>query len=231
MTGRLTYANVVATIALFIALGGASYAAVKLPKSSVGTKQIKKNAITAAKLKKNAVATAKIKDEAVTAAKIKKGTLTGAQINASTLGPVPVAEYATTATVASSLAPSEPWHEVGAPGEPGFLNNWENVGTPTPTAAFYKDKAGTVHLRGEVKGPPANSDKAIFILPPGFRPTPKVDFIFTGYCIAGEFCGPPFSERIDVLGGDYEIPEASGVVTAGTAKLVSLNGIAFRAES
>ena len=34
---RLSYANVVATLALFIALGGASYAAVTLPHDSVGT--------------------------------------------------------------------------------------------------------------------------------------------------------------------------------------------------
>lgn len=34
--GKLTYANVMATIAVFIALGGASYAAIKLPKNSVG---------------------------------------------------------------------------------------------------------------------------------------------------------------------------------------------------
>src|SRR4051794_38904243 len=106
MTRRLSYANVMATVAVFIALGGASYAAFKLPKNSVGTKQIKKNAVTPAKLKKNAVTTAKIKDEAVTAAKVAKGTLTGAQINASTLGPVPVADSAKTADVATSLPPS-----------------------------------------------------------------------------------------------------------------------------
>jgi hypothetical protein len=48
--GKLTYANVMATIAVFIALGGASYAAIKLPKNSVGTKQLKKGAVTPAKL-------------------------------------------------------------------------------------------------------------------------------------------------------------------------------------
>ena len=47
---RLTYANVVATLALFIALGGGAYAAMQLPKNSVGTKQIKKGAVTPAKL-------------------------------------------------------------------------------------------------------------------------------------------------------------------------------------
>lgn len=51
MRPKLSYANVIATIAIFIALGGASYAALKLPKNSVGTKQIKKNAVNSAKVK------------------------------------------------------------------------------------------------------------------------------------------------------------------------------------
>ncbi|MCW2983823.1 MAG: hypothetical protein JWR63_1393 [Conexibacter sp.] len=42
---RLTYANVVATMALFIALGGTSYAAIKLPHNSVGAEQIKTGAV------------------------------------------------------------------------------------------------------------------------------------------------------------------------------------------
>jgi hypothetical protein len=57
LRGKLTYANVMATIAVFIALGGASYAAVKLPKNSVGTEQLKKGAVTATKLSKTARAT------------------------------------------------------------------------------------------------------------------------------------------------------------------------------
>ena len=51
LRGRLTYANVMATAAVFIALGGASYAATQLPKNSVGTKQLKKNAVNSAKVK------------------------------------------------------------------------------------------------------------------------------------------------------------------------------------
>jgi hypothetical protein len=47
---RLTYANVVSTICLFILLGGAAYAAEALPKNSVGTKQLKNGAVTEAKL-------------------------------------------------------------------------------------------------------------------------------------------------------------------------------------
>jgi hypothetical protein len=50
MRPKLTYANVMATIAVFIALGGASYAATQLPKNSVGTKQLKNGAVTKQKI-------------------------------------------------------------------------------------------------------------------------------------------------------------------------------------
>lgn len=42
--------NHIALLALFIALGGTSYAALSLPANSVGTRQIKKHAVTASKL-------------------------------------------------------------------------------------------------------------------------------------------------------------------------------------
>jgi hypothetical protein len=47
---RLTYANVVATLALFVALGGGAYATFSLPANSVGTKQLKDRAVTPNKL-------------------------------------------------------------------------------------------------------------------------------------------------------------------------------------
>src|SRR5436305_10451068 len=40
IASRLTYANVLATLALFAALGGASYAALAIPANSVGTRQL-----------------------------------------------------------------------------------------------------------------------------------------------------------------------------------------------
>jgi hypothetical protein len=57
---QLTFANVTAVIALFVALGGGAYAATSLPKNSVGAKQIKANAVTSAKIKNGAVTAAKI---------------------------------------------------------------------------------------------------------------------------------------------------------------------------
>lgn len=64
---RMTYANVVASLALFIALGGVSYAAVKLPKNSVGVTQIKKSAVTGAKVKDGSLTGADVKNRSLTA--------------------------------------------------------------------------------------------------------------------------------------------------------------------
>lgn len=66
---RPSYANVIATLALFIALGGAAVAA-GLPKNSVGPNQIKRGAVTAAKIRKNAITPGKIKAGAVTPGKL-----------------------------------------------------------------------------------------------------------------------------------------------------------------
>lgn len=66
---HLTYANVIATLALFLALGGGvAWAAGK-----IGSKGLKANAVTAGKIKRNAVTNAKIRGNAVTAPKIKAG--------------------------------------------------------------------------------------------------------------------------------------------------------------
>jgi hypothetical protein len=53
--GRLTYANVMATIAVFVALGGTSVAAVSLKRNSVGTSQIKNSSVTSADVKNNSL--------------------------------------------------------------------------------------------------------------------------------------------------------------------------------
>jgi hypothetical protein len=55
---RPSPALVVSVIALSVALGGTSYAAIVLPANSVGTKQIKKNAVTSAKVKNGSLLSA-----------------------------------------------------------------------------------------------------------------------------------------------------------------------------
>lgn len=53
---RPSPALVVAVIALFVALGGTSYAALRLPKNSVGTAQLKRGAVTKGKIAKKTIA-------------------------------------------------------------------------------------------------------------------------------------------------------------------------------
>ncbi len=54
---RLTYANVIATLALFFALAGGAVAATQIPNGSVGTPQLKREAVTPAKLSRAAKTT------------------------------------------------------------------------------------------------------------------------------------------------------------------------------
>jgi hypothetical protein len=56
----LTYANVMATIAVFIALGGGAYAVSKAAKNSVVTKSIKNDAVTTKKIRDLAVDATKV---------------------------------------------------------------------------------------------------------------------------------------------------------------------------
>lgn len=111
MRPRLTYANVMAAIAVFIALGSGAYAANQLPKNSVGSPQIKKNAVKTGDIARNAVRVGKLDKEAVKAGKIAKNAITtnrlrdnaviGAKVNESTLGTVPDAANAERAGVAA----------------------------------------------------------------------------------------------------------------------------------
>lgn len=93
LRGKLSYANAMATIAVFIALGGAAYASTVLPKNSVGAKQLRKGAVTAAKIKKGAV----------NASKVRTNSLTGSQIDESKLGTVPTAGFASNAAAVGGV--------------------------------------------------------------------------------------------------------------------------------
>lgn len=93
--GRLrpSPAMVVAFIALFVAIGGSSYAVTRLPAKSVGAKQIRTGAVRTVHIARNAV----------TGAKIKNASITGADIKMSSLAGVPSAAAATHAGAAAGL--------------------------------------------------------------------------------------------------------------------------------
>jgi hypothetical protein len=149
-----SYANVVATVALFLAVsGGVVYAASTLGKNSVKNKNIAANAVKARNLAKNAVktkslaansvTTAKIKKEAVTSSKVKKASLNRTDLATGTLAGLQVAE-------------------VSAAAVPGL--NVEPIGGTlvplTGTAVFTPLAGKSYELLVEVKGNPIDANGA-----------------------------------------------------------------------
>ena len=63
---RLTYANVMATVAVFLALGGVSYAAVSLPRGSVGREQLRKDSVTKSRIARKSVGRSELRRRGVT---------------------------------------------------------------------------------------------------------------------------------------------------------------------
>ena len=215
--GKLTYANVIATIALFVALGGASYAAVKLPKNSVGTKQIKNKSITGAKIAAGAV----------TGEKVAPGSIGGPALNLSSIGTVPSAAHATSAAQATNAAHATSAdtatraatagraEAVPAPEALHVVTNFEPGCSATATGTlgpvgFYKDAFGEVHLVGSTFCTAENTDA--FVLPPGFRP-------------ATEILQPTVGDA-KAIGELLVLP--SGVVRAFDSKNATLFGVSFR---
>jgi hypothetical protein len=70
---------VIALAALFVALSGASYAAIKT--NAVGAKQIKTNAVRAAEIKDGVVGTAEAADGSLTGADVSDGSIGSADVN------------------------------------------------------------------------------------------------------------------------------------------------------
>lgn len=92
---RLTYANVVATLALFLAIGGgAAFAATNLAKNSVGPKAIRANAVGPAKIKAGAVTNEKLANGAVTGTKLAAGAVGASQLTAGAVGSTQLANGA-----------------------------------------------------------------------------------------------------------------------------------------
>jgi hypothetical protein len=94
---HLTFSNVIALLALFVALGGAAYAGSKINGQSIVNKSI-----GGGKLKNETITANKIKKGTITSAQIAPGSIDSTQINISTLTTVPSAQTATTATTATS---------------------------------------------------------------------------------------------------------------------------------
>jgi hypothetical protein len=188
---------------------------------------------------RNSVKANDIAKNAVTGKKVKNNSLTGADVVESKLGTVPSAttagsadtagsaNTANTASTANELAPSEGWHEVGAPGEPPFENGCSHATTGSADreyerVAFFKDKLGIVHLKGVFQCP--GSDIVAFRLPPGYRPADHRFIVESAWNPTANALVPLF------INGAGTAPNGTqdGAIGATTAKM-GLDGVTFRA--
>lgn len=96
---KLSYSNVIASIALFVALGGAAVAA-GLPRHSVGPNQLKRGAVTTGAIRKAAVTAGKLAPKSVVSGKLGPNSITPGNLGN---GVVTSAKIAAGAVIASSI--------------------------------------------------------------------------------------------------------------------------------
>jgi hypothetical protein len=236
-------------LALVIALSGSAYAVTALPRGSVGSVQIRDGAVARRDL---APALAR----AITPARAGVAGPAGARGEAGPPGPRgevgPPGPAATLAGVPAggalagtypnpSLAPGDPLHVIGAPGEPAFATSpapWRAYGGGFAPPAFFRDRSGVVHLTGlacieDVLTPGDQCyggtftlpDVPIVVLPPGHRPAERLLFVQASF----HGNGPAhLRTRVDVLPdgrvlayGDANSPGAIG------GAFMTLTGISF----
>lgn len=149
---RLTYANVMSSIAVFLVIGGgAAFAA--LGKNTVGTKQLKNNAVTAAKIKKEAVASGKIKNGAVVNGKLGSGAVSTDKIVDSAVtsgkladGAATTGKIANDAVTAGKLSPGERSEAFVAEEPSGTVEFQKSLFEPPTTVVTLNVPAGAQYV-------------------------------------------------------------------------------------
>jgi hypothetical protein len=145
---RPTYANVVSTIALFLALGGATALAVnQLPEKSVGAKQLRPGAVTADKIRKNAVTSPKLEALAVKSGKLANGAVKEAKLaNASVTNQKLAADAVSTEKIAQGAVMGSQVDEASLSKVPSASNadNATFAESANPVAFAAVDQEGNV---------------------------------------------------------------------------------------
>jgi hypothetical protein len=118
---RLTFANVVSSTALFVALGGSAYAVGALPANSVGRPQLRENAVGANAIAAGSVGASELKPQAVTSHSLAEGS-----VGLTALDPTVRLQLARGTSAARSIQ--------GTPGATGAAGPRGPAGAPGPGA-------------------------------------------------------------------------------------------------
>lgn len=213
---------VVALLALFVALGGTGYAALKLPKNSVGTKQLQRGAVTGPKIKDNSITGADI-----TESKLGPVPVAGGAFNSAKLGGVAASDYVRRGDLQpESLRLVQPTDgsdcvdhaDVFCSGAVQGLGNyvWHNYDHGYAAVGYRKDSGGWVHLEGVVDG--GQAGRRIFTLPDGYRPPYHGESTDDLHEFPALQCGATNVTWVDI--------QPDGGVRGGSACL-TLDGITF----
>ena len=140
---------VVALVALFVALGGGAYAALKLPANSVGAAQLKKNAVTPAKLS------------------------LAAKASLSTPGPTGARGLEGPRGEAGPRGDSGPQGDTGPKGDTGpagpgaTILNWDEAASASPVAKTIGTVLGVTFSAECVLPVAGEAETKVFVLPAG----------------------------------------------------------------
>jgi hypothetical protein len=228
---RVSYANVTATLALFVALGGVTYAAVNLPRDSVRSKQIKEDAVKASEQAPDSVDGSNLIDGSVSAGDLGEGSvgslsIADGAVGSNELGPDSVTSGKITdgSVAPGDLAPDQ------AAVAPTLANcdgglAW-GIGGGGSAPGYWMDAHRVVHLQGAVAcSGNAAEGGAIFSMPQAYRPQIQSTVA-----------------RFGVLGGGTALAQVAVITTPTDAVLVydapndsavddfvNLDGITYRA--
>jgi len=227
LRAQLTYANVAATLAVFLALAGGSAYALE-GRNTVDSGDIINGEVRKRDLRAGAVTSAKIRDR---------------HVRARDLAPAEAFHVLG--------QPGEPALLNGGQGDCLWQSRATATELPFNAPSFYKDPYGVVHLAGAltvVDGPGGDGvcdvegdadDERIFVLPPGYRPARIEVHVVQGGpadSIDGEdsvLIGP----ARDVVAGGETLPAGTVSVSGdpngieSTSGTYFLDGITFRAAT
>jgi hypothetical protein len=144
LVGRLSYANVMATIAVFLALGGGAYAL--QGKNTVDSGDIKPNAVTASDIAPDAVTASDIAPNSVGSAEIKPNAARSADVQDNGLTGRDIADQSGVDTCADSVRFGDLCVRVENYARP-FFNAYAHCGNLDMRLPSFAEAAALVHNR------------------------------------------------------------------------------------